>query len=373
MRKKAMKSFKVGCLTIAIFLSGCATTQITSNQQLSDKKEQNKLDFSVLVKSFGDDTKAISEKTKTIFTEINSTQLNADITWLAMNQNYSPLLANKINRNLTEENINFPSIPTNTNGGNSNSYFVDGQFRSAEPISILIDGLSNYGAALSDLAIAGSRKDMELASANLYSAALKLDTNYQTLVGGTTPSKDTKDIAAIVSSSIVEVGVFYNTRKRNAALKRIINAANPKIQDICKQLNTVLDPKKYGELIARNRQKILMANMYNFNYTINSKPTALAWREEEIKRLISLKSEYDNSAETIENANKATTAIANTHQALVEAINKNKLNEEELFKKILNLKNMVDNAKSYKEMLLKCTSGKYKSDDSGKITCEENS
>jgi hypothetical protein len=126
--------------------------------------------------------------------------------------------------------IDFASIPTKTNGGNSNSYFTSGQFRSAEPINILIDGLNNYGAALSELAVAGSRKDMELASANLYAAALKLDTNYKKVVGGTAASKDTKDMAAIVSSSIVEIGVFYNTRKRNEALKRIINAANPKFK-----------------------------------------------------------------------------------------------------------------------------------------------
>jgi hypothetical protein len=115
-----------------------------------------------------------------------------------------------------------------------------------------------------------------------------------------------------------------------------------------------------------------MANMYDFRHTINTRPTTLAWRVEEIKRLISLKSEYDNSAETTKNANEAIKAIADTHQALVDAIN-NKLNEEDLFKKILNLKNMVDNAKSYKEMLLTCTSGKYKSDDSGEITCKEDS
>lgn len=368
-----MKNFKIVCLTMAIFLSGCATTQLASNQQATDKKDKNKPDFSVLVKSFGDDTKAIGEKTKTIFTEINSTQLNADIAWLADNKNYSPSLVDKkiVDTNLTEEMISFPSIPTKTNGGNSNSYFVAGQFRSAEPINISIDALNNYGAALSNLAVAGSRKDMELASANLYSAALKLDTDYQTLVGGTPASKDTKDIAAIVSTSIVEVGVFYNTRKRNAALKRIINSANPKIQEICKQINTVLDPETFGGAIAQNRQKILMANIGDFNYIINSRPTTLDWREEKIKRLILLKSEYDNSAETTRNANKAIEAIADTHQALVEAINKNKLNEEDLFKKILNLKNMVDNAKSYKEMLLTCTSGKYKSDDSGKITCKE--
>lgn len=362
-----MKNFKIGCLAIAIFLSGCATTQIASNQQATDK---NKPDFSVLVKSFGDDTKAIGEKTKTIFTEINSTQLNADITWLTYTQNYDPFSAKRGDLKLTDEMINFPSIPTKTNKGNS--YFADGEFRSAEPISIYIDALNNYGSALSNLAVAGSRKDMELASANLYSAALKLDTSYQTVVGGTAPSKNTKDIAAIVSSSIVEIGVFYNTRKRNEALRRIINSANPKIQEICKQINTVLDPETFGQSIAQNRQKIFMANMYDFRNSINTRPTTLAWRVEEIKRLISLKDEYDKSAETTKNANAAIKTIADTHQALVEAIN-NKSKEEDLFKKILELKKMVDNSKSYKEMLLTCTSGKYKSDDSGKITCKEDS
>lgn len=368
-----MKTFKIGCLAIAILLSGCTTTQLTASKQANDKTQKNKPDFSMLVKSFGDDTKAISEKTKVIFTEVNSTKLNADIADLADNRNYSPDLAKEFDIDITSDMLNLPSIPTNTNGGNSNSYFAKGKFQSAEPITVLIDDLSNYGTALSNLAVAGSRKDMELASANLYSAALKLDTNYQKLVGGEEASKNTKDIAAIVSSSIVEVGVFYNTRKRNEALKRIINAANPKIQDKCKLLNKILDFNAFSKAIASNRQQILMANIGDFNYIINTRPTTLAWREQEIKRLILLKSELDNSAETTKKASEAITAIADTHQALVNAIKENKLGEEDLFKKILNLKNMADNAKSYKEMLLTCTSGKYKSDDSGKITCKDDS
>lgn len=374
-----MSQIKLVCLASAIILSGCTTAQIAPSKQAGYGTDPSKPDFAVLVKSLGDNTKAVSDKTKILFTEINSAQLNADITELAdqghlfLSPDGTIKLPNLQSNIFDGNKLNLPSVPTSKNGGNSKAIFIKGGFQSVENMDLGITALSNYGTAISSLASAGSRKDMELASANLYAAAIKVDANYQTIAGGQSANADDKKIAAIVSSAIVEIGSFYNTHKRNAALRKIITGADPQVQEICNTLSKGLEIDGFGDLIRANKQRVLFANINEYNFVITTTPTTLAWREGELKRLIALRSDLDKSAESITNVKKAIAAVGETHAALVKAVKDNNLNNADLFHKLNNLKSMVDHAKAYNETLLKCTSGKFKKDDSGEVVCQEES
>lgn len=312
-------------------LSGCASTPITQ------------------IQAFGDSTKVITDRVDSVIAEYNQAVLTRSFTDYAAT--YSGGHAN----GLTSKLLGDIQQPIDEKAKNGLAIFKANR------------AIGAYAKALSSLSIAGSRTDIDLASAKLYGAMTSANTQYKTVSKSTNDLFDAKDFA-VTTAQVAAIGSQIVEEQRNAAIRGIVIAADPKISALCDVIDKALDDSGIYDGISTSRQYVLSEEIKNYKAQVQ-KDTTLEWRRAEIKRLYDLKQGVNTSKLLIQNAQKAIQEVKNSHGTLASELTNNKFNSEAIALAIGRLKDIETHYDSFEALLLECK--KIEQNDKGILSCAD--
>ena len=327
---KSATSVTLGAL-ISAFLCACTVTPTTQ------------------IKAFGDSTKAITDKVDAVITEYNQAALTRSFTDFAAT--YNGQFANR----LTSEGLGELGQP------------LDERTKQGIAIYRANHTIGMYAESLGELAAAGSRAEIDTAAARLFGAMSGLNTQYKTLhtnqgelFSGSDFAATTKFIAAI-GSTIVE-------KRRNAAIKEIVLAADPKISLLCDVIDKQLEESGIHEGISTARQYVLAEEIRDYKRQVQ-KDLPLEWRRNEIKRLYELKKGITGSKLAIQTAQKAIQEVKTAHNTLAEELRKDRFSSEGIARAVGRLRDLESHYNDYEALLLECK--KIEKDNQGILSCND--
>ena len=316
---------------VALALTGCTTTPSTQ------------------IQAFGDSTKAITDKVDAVIGEYNQSALTGRFTNFAAT--YTGAHANELTIDLL--------------GGIQQP--IDEKSKKGLAIYKANRAIGAYAKSLSALSVAGSRADIDLASAKLYGAMTGINTQYRVMNengGDLFKSEDfattTKVIAAIGSLIVEEL--------RNNAIKDIVVSADAKIAILCNVIDKQLDESGIHDGIYTSRQYVLTEELKSYKAQVR-KDMTLDWRRSEIKRLYELKQGVTNSTLLIQNAQKAIREVKTSHATLASELKSNKFSSEAIALAIGRLRDIENHYDSYETLLLECK--KIEKNDKGVLSCAD--
>jgi hypothetical protein len=321
--------------TIAILLmtilGGCGSTPTTQ------------------IKAFGDSTKAITDKVEGVLTEYNDSAVTRSMTDYA--STYTGSYANL----LTSDLLSAIQPP------------IDPKAKHGFALYKANDAIGTYAQALSDLASAGSRADIDLASAKLYGAIVGVNNQYKAINAGAQDLFGMEDYAGI-TQLFAAIGSTLVEEKRADAIKGIVLAADPKIALLCDTIDKQLDDSGISQGISTSRQYVLTEELKAYKAQAE-KITTLEWRRSEIKRLYELQRSVNNSKLLVQTAQKAIRTVKSTHATLATEVKNGKINSESIALAVGRLKDLEKHYDSYEQLLLDCK--KIEQDAQGILQCAD--
>lgn len=204
----------------------------------------------------------------------------------------------------------------------------------------LLKGVESYAKALGGLASADFRKDIDLASKDLYGSLGDLQKTFSDATKDKLPLSD--DDLAIIATAVDAIGTAIAEDKRRSALKTIIIQTEPSIQRamglIFKEIPDIEKISKANmDRIFTEKIKAYQRESNNLTY------------EQRIIKLNDIRKANDLAEATSElykNLEASSKKIASAHTALYNAVNKDKFTSTELVSEI---KELVAFSKSTKE------------------------
>ncbi|MCK9638013.1 MAG: hypothetical protein M0R41_17220 [Methylobacter tundripaludum] len=322
---------KLVYLAGALFLAGCASTPTTQ------------------ISAFGNSASAIAGKIDSVIDEYNNAALDRKFTDYAATYNgdKSSLLTSdelgKIDKPIgPEQKKNFAIYKANR-------------------------ALGSYSKALSDLASAGSRVDIDLAAANLYGSISSLNDQYKTIKETDKDLFDTSKLASF-STLIAAIGSSIVEEKRREAIKGIVTEADPKVSLICDVIIEQLKLAGIEDAIATSRQYILSEELIDYKSRVKT-AMPLDERRTEIKRLYSLQQGVSNSKLLIQQTQKAVAAVKESHATLANELKEGRFTSAAITSTIGRLKDLEKNYGDFEALLLSCK--KIAKNDKGILSCED--
>ena len=225
--------------------------------------------------------------------------------------------------------------------------------------------LGEYAKSLSALASAGSRADIDLATAKLYGAMSGINTQYRNMKSDNADLFNLDDFAG-VAKVVAAIGSTIVEEKRNEAIKRIVTSADAKISLLCDTINKQLEDSGIHDGISASRQYVLSEEIRQYKGQVQ-KDTTLDWRRNEIKRLYELKKGVSESRLLVQNAQKAILAVKSAHGTLASELKKDKYSSEAIAMAIGRLRDLEKHYDNYETLLLECK--KIEKDDKGILSC----
>jgi len=323
-----MRYLTMLCIT-ASFLAGCTTTPATQ------------------IQAFGDSTKAITDKVDAVIGEYNQSALARIHTDLAAT--YNKQFAN----GLTSKTLEDVAQP------------IDDKTKRGFAMYRANRALGEYAKSLSALASAGSRADIDLATAKLYGAMSGINTQYRNMKSDNADLFNLDDFAG-VAKVVAAIGSTIVEEKRNEAIKRIVTSADAKISLLCDTINKQLEDSGIHDGISASRQYVLSEEIRQYKGQVQ-KDTTLDWRRNEIKRLYELKKGVSESRLLVQNAQKAILAVKSAHGTLASELKKDKYSSEAIAMAIGRLRDLEKHYDNYETLLLECK--KIEKDDKGILSC----
>lgn len=325
-----MKSYYL--IPIIFFaVTGCSTTPSTQ------------------IQAFADSTKAITDKVDSVINEYNQSVLNRSFTDYAATYNGSD--SNKLTSSLLEE-IQQP---------------IDDKAKKGLAVYRANQAIGAYAKSLSALSVAGSRVDIDLASAKLYGSMVGVNTQYKAINENKSDLFKAEDFAG-TARLVAEIGSLIVEEKRNNAIKGIVVSADPKIAALCDAIDKQLDESGIYDGISTSRQYVLTEELKNYKAQVK-KDTTLEWRQSEIKRLYELKQGVVTSKLLVQNAQKAIREVKTTHATLASELKNNKFNSEAIAMAIGRLRDLESHYDNFETLLLECK--EIKKDDNGVLSCAD--
>lgn len=322
---------KYSYLAVAVLLTGCSTTPTTQ------------------IAAFGNSTSAISGKVDAVMDEYNDAALQRKFTDYAAtyNQSHASKLTSdelaKINKPITpEQKKTFAIYKANK-------------------------ALGAYSKALSDLATAGSRIDIDLATANLFGSMTSLNEQYKILKETEKDLFDSEKFAG-VSKLIAAIGSAIVEEKRRAAIKGIVIDADHSVSTICDVIIEQLEVAKIEDSISTSRQYVLSEEIIDYKSKLN-KDTSLEWRRNEIKRLYDLQQGVFNSKLLVQQTVKAMKAVKQAHSTLATELKEDRFTSAAIASTIGRLKDLEKHYDDFEALLLSCK--KITKNDKGVLSCDD--
>lgn len=322
---------KIVYLAGALFLAGCVTTPTTQ------------------ISAFGNSASAIAGKVDSVIDEYNNAALDRKFTDYAATYNgdKSSLLTSdelgKIEKPIgPEQKKNFAIYKANR-------------------------ALGSYSKALSDLASAGSRVDIDLAAANLYGSISSLNDQYKTIKETDKDLFDTSKLASF-STLIAAIGSSIVEEKRREAIKGIVTEADPNVSLICDVIIEQLKLAGIEDAIATSRQYVLSEELIDYKSRVKT-AMPLDERRTEIKRLYSLQQGVFNSKLLVQQTQKAVAAVKESHATLANELKEGRFTSAAITSTIGRLKDLEKNYSDFEALLLSCK--KIAKNDKGILSCED--
>lgn len=324
---------KLVYLVGALFLGGC--TAIPTTQ----------------ISAFGNSASAIAGKVDSVIDEYNNAALDQKFT------DYAATYNGRVKSNpLTSDELKKIEKPI---GPEQKKNFAIYKANRA---------LGSYSKALSDLASAGSRVDIDLATANLYGSISSLNDQYKTIKETDKDLFDTNKLASF-STLIAAIGSSIVEEKRREAIKGIVIEADPKISLICDVIIEQLKLAGIEDAIAASRQYILSEEIVDYQSRAKTGMT-LDERRAEIKRLYSLQQGVFNSKLLVQQTKKAISAVKESHATLAKELNEGRFTSGAIASSIGRLKDLEKHYGDFEALLLSCN--KIAKNAEGIISCEDN-
>ena len=314
-----------------VFLSGCASIPTTQ------------------IAAFANSTKAITENIDAVIDEYNNTVLDRKFTSSAAtfkgshaNQLTATELA-KITKPITvEQKKKFAIYKANK-------------------------ALGGYATSLSLLASAGSRADIDLASAKLYGSMISINNQYKTIKETKKDLFNTENMAT-VSKLIAAIGSVVVEEKRRKAIKGIVVQANPKVALICDEISSQLKTAGIEDGISASRAYTLSEELQEYWLQADDQ-SKFNWRKSEVKRLHKLQQDMFNSKLLVQKSQKAIMAVKSAHNILAKELEKDRFTSASIAAAIGRLKELDKHYDDFEDLLLSCK--EITNNDKGVLSCDD--
>lgn len=296
------------------------------------------------IEVFGDTTKAITDKVDAVIKEYNDANTQNEITKLA--QHSKPITIDSFN----------PVKQILIMEADKKDYAI---YKSNK-------ALGSYAAALSDLAKAGNRNEIDSAAAKLYGSLHSLNNQYKEMRGADLIDDTT---SATIGRIIAEIGSLYVEKRRGEALKSIIIAADKPIQTICDVIIQELLKGTIQERLFTMRYTELTGFISDYNETATK-----ATFEHKKKALEGIYQKYRTmqaSSAAIEQAITALQSVKKAHATIMKEVQEDRFTGKRIVAAIGNLKDVQDHYNSLEELMLTCKT-QIVADDRKGIICKNN-
>lgn len=315
----------------AFFLAGCAATPTTQ------------------ISAFGNSASAIAGKVDSVIDEYNNAALDRKFT------DYAATYNGDKTKLLTSDELRKIEKPI---GPEQKKNFALYKANRA---------LGSYSKALSELASAGSRVDIDLAAANLYGSISSLNDQYKTIKETDKDLFETNKLASF-STLIAAIGSSIVEEKRREAIKGIVIEADPKISLICDVIIEQLKLAGIEDAIATSRQYVLTEEIVDYKSQAKAEMT-LDERRSKIKRLYSLQQGVSNSKLLVQQAQNAIAAVKESHTTLAKELNEGRFTSAAIASAIGELKDLEKHYGDFETLLYSCK--KIAKNDKGILSCED--
>ncbi len=227
--------------------------------------------------------------------------------------------------------------------------------------------LGAYAWSLSELASAGSREKISLASVKLANSLQSMNKHYKTIKNS---SEDllTDEKSSEISRVIAEFSTFYAENKRGRALKKIIIASDSQIQLIGKVINEQLLKSALESRIYSMRGTVLAG--YFDDYNNKTEKRSFSDRKKALDAIYLRYVEMESTGAIVLQAQKAITSIMKAHAKLKTELEKDDFTSKEVFNVIGDIVTVHKNYDDLEELMLNC-SGEVVADEKKGIICKD--
>jgi hypothetical protein len=310
---------------VVLLLLGCASTP-TGN-----------------IEVFGDATKGITDKVDAVIQEYNDANIQNEITKLA--QHNKPIIIDSFN----------PVKQLLIMEAEKKNYTI---YKSNK-------ALGSYAAALSALAKAGNRNEIDTAAAKLYGSLHSLNNQYKEMKGIDLIDDTT---SATIARIIAEIGSLYVEKRRGDALKSIIIAADKPVQTMCDVIIQELMKGTIQERLFTMRYTELAGYISDYNETVTK-----ANFDHKKKTLESIYQKYramQASSAAVEQAITALQSVKNAHATIMKEVQEDRFTGKSIVAAIGTLKDVHDHYDNLEELMLTCKT-QVVADERKGIICKE--
>ncbi len=213
------------------------------------------------------------------------------------------------------------------------------------------NALGVYAQALSGLANAGNRNEIDLAASQLYGSLHNMNEQYKTLAE-TEEELVSNETSSAISRIIAEITNFYIEHKKNKKLQEIIVLADKPIQVICDEIEKqLLIGVIEGQLFVMKHTE-LFGYIADYNAVVATESF-----EKKRKRLDKIYEKYlamQSSSASIQTSVKAIKAIKKAHKTLRTDLEQDKFSSSNIVKSIGELKDIHEHYDDLEAMMLSC-------------------
>jgi hypothetical protein len=312
-------------LLIALSLIGCATTP-TAN-----------------IAVFGDVTKGVTDKLDASIKEYNDANIQNELNKLAQHSN--PISIKSLD----------PVKTVIIQDADKKDYLI---YKANK-------ALGSYAAALSGLAKAGSREEIDLAAAKLYGSIHTFNEEYKGVKGSNLIDDKT---SATIGRAIAEIGSLYVEQKRGNALKVIIVSANEPVQKIC---DVIINDLMKGTIQSR---LYVMSNTeltgYISDYNDMVAKASFVNKKKAIDVIYQKYISMQGASVSVEQAIAALQAVKKAHATITQEVKEDRFTSKSIIDAIGDLKDTHDHYNKLEELMLSCK-GKITTEDKKGFICKE--
>ena len=295
-------------LSLALFVTGCATQSATH------------------VKAFSDASSSLVLHTETVLNVVDSSTIDRKLTGFATK---SP---DELKTLALED---FAYVKG-----------VYGRDANKLPVFRALKSLKKYTKALGDLSTADLRGEVDKASQELYGSLTSLSKEYKNLNDNDLGISD--ETFAIFSTAIDAIGVVIVEKKRSDAIKKIVTGSNDFVATLCDAISQKIDVNV--DLVKINKERIVREEIEDYKSHANK--FNLEDKLQILRKIQVSVVAFNNIDNLYKDAKKVPKLVKKAHQDLYNAVQEDKFTSEEIAKSIGEMNEFKTHLESfYKELL----------------------
>ena len=214
------------------------------------------------------------------------------------------------------------------------------------PVFRAISTLKKYTNALGNLSTADFRKDIDSAAEDLYGAMTSMQKEYKEITTKDLGLKD--ETFAIIATAVDAIGTVIVEKKRADAIKKIVTENNEHIAVFCDVIHDNVAANV--DLVKINTNRIVREKIEA--YKKQADKMVLESKLVELRKIHTAVNNYNNIDLLYKDAQKSPMLVKKAHQALYDAVQKDKFTTENIVKTIGEMNEFKSHLESfYKELL----------------------